>query len=450
MKLRRKFGLLLFVLTLPAVVAANDVYNFFKAYLRGTATEFPATKKKLTSKEVQQSTVDVWKSWRKALRRVEPDTLMRMTRDSLTFVGKWRLPPDLENDATMNFTLFSKGARPATGYPFFIYLHGSGPKAQEYATGLKLTHEFNDAPSVYFVPQIPNEGGYYRWWQKAKIWAWKKLLRKMMANGDINPDKIYFTGISEGAYGTQRLTSFFADYLAGGGAMAGGEPLKNAPAENCANTAFSLLTGDHDSGFYRNTLTKYAAEAFDNLAAGKSPADSLYVHNITLIPGRGHSIDYTTTTPWLRTHTRNPYPKYVAWEDFELDGCSRRGFYNLKVVESPNKTPDARLFYEERIVGDTIFLNISNVVYTTVDKDNVWGIELKFKRDYTPATGGKITIYLNRALADLDHKLTVMVNGQQAFRGHVAENLTTMVNSCAAFGDPRRIYTAQIDVSPAN
>lgn len=448
MKARRTFALLLFALTLPTAVAANDIYDFFKAYLRGTAKEFPASKKKLTSKEVQQNTVDVWKSWRKALRRVEPDTLMCMTRDSLTFAGKWRLPPDLENDATMNFTLFSKGSRPATGYPFFIYLHGSGPRAQEYATGLKLTREFGDAPSVYFVPQIPNEGGYYRWWQKGKIWAWKKLLRKMLANGDINPDKIYFTGISEGAYGTQRLTSYFADYLAGGGAMAGGEPLKNAPAENCANTAFSLLTGEYDSGFYRNTLTKYAAEAFGNLAASRDPADSLYQHNIALVPGRGHSIDYTTTTPWLAAHTRNPYPKYVAWEDFELDGCSRTGFYNLKVVEQPAKAPGARLYYEERIAGDTIFLNISNVAYTTVDKDSLWGIELRFKRDYTPATGGKITIYLNRALADLSHRLTVVVNGKTAFSGHVADNLATMVNSCATFGDPRRIYTAQIDVIP--
>lgn len=52
--------------------------------------------------------------------------------------------------------------------------------------------------------------------------------------------------------------------------MAGGEPLKNAPAVNCANTAFSLITGSYDAGFYRNTLTGYTAEAFDELAQGKT------------------------------------------------------------------------------------------------------------------------------------------------------------------------------------
>ena len=52
--------------------------------------------------------------------------------------------------------------------PLFLYLHGSGPKEREWSTGLKICRNFDDAPSVYFIPQIPNEGDYYRWWQKAK------------------------------------------------------------------------------------------------------------------------------------------------------------------------------------------------------------------------------------------------------------------------------------------
>lgn len=429
---------------LPAAASADDVYDFFKAYLQGKATEYPASKKKLTTREVQATSVSVWKSWRRALRKVESDTLARMTRDSTTFQSKWRLPPELENDATMNFTWFSKGQRPATGYPMYIYLHGSGPKDQEYATGQKLARSFADAPSVYFLPQIPNEGGYYRWWQRAKLWAWQKVLRLALAAGDVDPDKIYFTGISEGAYGTQRLTAYFADYLAGGGAMAGGEPLKNAPAVNCANTAFLLYTGDHDTGFYRNTLTKYTGEAFDSLR--HSQGDTLYTHDIRLIPGRGHGIDYSQTTPWLAQYKRNPYPRYVAWEDFAMDGCRRKGFYNLLIGKRPAEGDDARTFYEERIAGDTIFLKVENVEYSTIDKDKVWGIELRFSRKYTPATGGRLTIFLNRELVNLGHKLTVVVNDSARFSGKVVENEASMVNSCAAFGDPRRLYTAQIDV----
>ena len=82
-----------FALVLSA--SADDVYDFFKSYLNGRAKTYQGSKKKMSLKEVQQNSVAVWKSWRRALRKVEPDTLGRMNKDSLTYVGKWRLPPDL-------------------------------------------------------------------------------------------------------------------------------------------------------------------------------------------------------------------------------------------------------------------------------------------------------------------------------------------------------------------
>lgn len=225
--------------------------------------------------------------------------------------------------------------------------------------------------------------------------------------------------------------------------MAGGEPLKNAPAVNCANTAFSLITGSYDAGFYRNTLTGYTAEAFDELAQGK---DSMYMHRIELIPGKGHSIDYSTTTPWLSQFTRDPYPKYVSWENFPVDGCYRKGFHNLYVNEPSHVTKDGRTYYEEKIVGDTIILNVDTVAYETIQKDSIWGIDMKFKRNLAPAQHGNVTIFLNRSLVNLSRPVTVILNGNVVHHGKVPESLASMVNSCAYYGDPRRIYTAQVDV----
>lgn len=128
----------------------------------------------------------------------------------------------------------------AQPFPMYLYLHGSGPKEEEWKYGLMWAQYFNDAPSVYFIPQIPNEGEYYRWWQKAKLYAWEKLLRQSLASGHVDANRLYVFGISEGGYGSQRLASYYADYWAGVGPMAGGEPLKNAPVENCANLAFSF------------------------------------------------------------------------------------------------------------------------------------------------------------------------------------------------------------------
>ena len=128
-----------------------------------------------------------------------------------------QLPDSLEPHATMPYYFGTKGNRPENGYPFFLYLHGSGPKQQEWITGLALAQQFADAPSAYFIPQIPNENEWYRWWQRSKQYAWQNLIRQLMLRPEINPNRLYVFGISEGGYGSQRLASFYADYWAAAG-----------------------------------------------------------------------------------------------------------------------------------------------------------------------------------------------------------------------------------------
>ncbi|WP_294626923.1 hypothetical protein [uncultured Bacteroides sp.] len=418
--------------------------NYFTTCLT-SAGEAPAFAqgKRLSLSKTDEYRQRVWEAWKTANSRLDEEKLSPLQPLSDKTNAQWNLPSELEPKAVMPYYWGSKGtAKPDEGYPLFLYTHGSGPKAAEWATGLQICQMFDDAPSAYFIPQIPNEGEYYRWWQKSKQFAWEKLLRQALASGDINPDRVYIFGISEGGYGSQRLASFYADYLAGAGPMAGGEPLKNAPAENCANIAFSLLTGAVDRGFYRNMLTGYVKAEFERL---QKEHPGLFTHRIELIPNRGHSIDYRPTTPWLKQYTRNPYPKYVLWEDFEMDGLHRKGFYNLVVKERPSA--DARTRYEMTIEGNHIALNVDDVTYETIQKDPHWGIELKFKKSYTPAAKGKVLLYLNSELVDLKQKVTVTVNGKQVFEGKVKPDLKHLVNSCATFFDPQRIYPAAVEVA---
>ena len=172
-----------------------------------------------------------------------------------------------------------------------------------------------------------------------------------------------------------------------------------------------------------------------------------YIHRIELIPGRGHAIDYTLTTPWLKQYTRNPYPKNVNWENFEMDGRYRKGFYNLAVKERSNDDYSSRTYYELAIKENEISLKVDLVTYKTVETDPNWGIELKFEKDYRPATKGKVVIYLCPELVDLNKKITLIVNGKKAFQGKVKLGLEHMVNSCATFYDPARIYPAAIEVN---
>ena len=354
----------------------------------------------------------------------------------------WTLPDSLEPNAHMNFYLGVKGDKPKNGYPVFLYLHGSGPRDREWATGLVLAKRFNDGPSMYIVPQIPQEGEWYRWWQRSKQWAWERILRILMSMPEVDKNRIYVFGISEGGYGSQRLASFYADYLAGAGPMAGGEPLKNAPVENLSNIAFSFLTGDRDLMFYRHLLTKTTGEKLDSM---QRIYPDEYKHRVELIPGMGHSIDYSPTTPWLALHKRNAQPRHFIWENLEMDGLKRNAFYNLQVLEESDAF---RTQYEFNANNDnTIDIKVDAIKYNTTWKDPRWGIDMLFGKDLTLAQHGRLRIYLSDSLADLSKKVTIRINGKEVFHGKVKSSKKTQKQASELWSDPMRNFRHAVEVN---
>lgn len=397
----------------------------------------------LAQRKIAAARTEMWKTWQHTLREASPLPLPPLRTLGEASRGSWQLPDSLEPSATMAFFYGTKGLRPAAGYPFFLYLHGSGPRETEWTTGLRLCSSFADAPSVYFIPRIPREGEFYRWWQRSKLYAWRHLLWQVLASDSVNPLRLYVLGISEGGYGSQRLASFYADYWAAAGPMAGGEPLMNAPAENLAGVPFSLLTGALDGGFCRSRLTEEVRLRLDSLQAAHP---GYYEHRVELIPGHGHGIDYAPTTPWLRRFERNVRPSYLVWEDFEMDGRRREGFGCLRPLRRPACAAEERTCYELTVKDNRIDLTISTVRYETLETSSRWGIPLRLHRLLSPAAGGSLRIYLDERQVDLRCPLVVRVNGRELFRGRVRPDARHLAESCALFGDPLRLYAAAVDV----
>lgn len=429
----------------PAKVRAlmPAMTRWFTSILNGDQAAAFSPDVKLKEGQLTGARQTVWQAWARANESFDEERLPELRPLSNEDSAQWHIPANLEPDAAMSFFYGTKGIS-SEPRPLYVYTHGSGPREREWATGFRICKEFADSPSVYFIPRIPREGEYYRWWQRGKQFAWERLLRQSLLNGAIDPERIYMFGISEGGYGSQRLASFYADYLAAAGPMAGGEPLVNAPAENCRNIAFSLRTGDRDFGFYRDRLTRTTAAAFDSLQR-LSPDD--YIHWIDIIPGRGHSIDYRPTTPWLSNFTRRSNPLAVTWENFEMDGIKRTGFYNLAVSEPDSLT--CRTRYDMEITGNDIILTVNRVHYTTTETDPHWGIALKSARSYEPATSGTVTVYLGPQLVDLSKKVTLTVNGRKVYDARPALTLDNLMASCAEYFDPLRLYPAAITVDLA-
>ena len=356
----------------------------------------------------------------------------------------WHLPDSLEPNADMAFTLLAAGERPDAGRPLYIYIHGSGPRDQEYAVGKQLTQRWTEDGEAWFVPRIPNEGQYYRWWQQSEQYAWENLLRRALASDEYDPERIYILGISEGGYGSQRLASFYADYFAAAGPMAGGEPLVNAPTDNLRNTPFSLLTGSKDMGFYRNLLTWRTGMALDSLSR-LNPGD--YKHQVALQPDRGHAIDYSPTAPWLRANRRRVSPQHVTWEDYEMDGRRRAAFANIEPITRP--ADDTRIRYDLRIdsLSNSITLNVDTVVYRSTELDPNWGIVLNSERTFRPVESGKVKIYLDNSMLNTGRKINMTVNGKPLKAVKAKRSDANIRRAIELWGDPCRLYEYAVELS---
>ena len=420
----------------------KKVKTYFIQSLQGNKEDF-SSKKSVDIKDIASLRNDVWNCWRDAVNSIQEEILPKpFAHGEPRDTALWKLPEALEPNAIMPFHFVKKGECPSEGYPLFLYMHGSGDKTREWETGYRICNSFNDAPSLYFIPQIPNAyGELYRWAIQSKQWAWEKLLRLAFLEENIDANRIYFFGISEGGYGSQRLASFYADYLAGAGPMAGGEPLKNAPMENLANIAFSLRTGEKDYGFARNYMTYTAAMTIDSL---RKIHPEHYNFFIELVPGMGHGIDYDKTTPWLSKFKRNAHPTYFYWEDYDMYGRHRTGFYNIRVNETSRNNDDERTCYEVSIADNTVEVTVKNVTYTTTQ--TIYNIPMLFSKEYSMATKGNITIFLNEELFDLTKPIKVVVNGKESFYGKVRPDVKAMVESCAEYFDPERVFPAMINV----
>ena len=98
------------------------------------------------------------------------------------------------------------------------------------------------------------------------------------------------------------------------------------------------------------------------------------------------------------------------------------------------------------IEDNTINLTIQRVEYEITQREPRWNIPIKHNKHYTPVTKGTFTLYIADEWIDFSKKVTLIINGKTAYHGKVKPNLKHLVNSCATFFDPERLYAAAIEV----
>lgn len=446
--LRLISGVLFISLLLPLYARRNPQPYFAKALERAIVPDASLYGKRLRAGDVEKTRAELWQQWCQSVSRHTDQSLIPLAPLKEKRVGVLRLPDSLDTAGLMQYYWGSKGDIQTTDssrITTFLCLHGSGDNDPEWEANYNWACIYDDAPSRHFIPRSPLGGTGCRWFYRSKQWAWRWLwLQLTTQTPGIDPNRIAVYGISEGGYGSQRLASFYADYLCAAGPMAGGELLHDAPCENLWHTPLSLLTGEKDHWYNRARMVKLLGTQLDSLQYLHPDG---YVHRVELVPGMGHGINYRPTTPWLRQFRRVLHPRVLAWEDYAMHGQRRLGFYNIGVKERPKDTD--RLRWDMEICDNTVWISIRRLDLEPQWQDSTYGVPmtLSWKKTYHTATGGRFTLFLGPQHLDLSRPVKVIVNGHRVYYGRLRPNRRWMLESLATYLDPMRIYAYGLDLS---
>jgi hypothetical protein len=338
----------------------------------------------------------------------------------------------------MPFYLLAKGTPGTNGWPFFISMHGGGMDASasgphgsqmndsEWAAQVRLFKSLYPS-GLFFIPRMADDHDG-RWSLHYCQTIYDQVIRRAILFHNVNPNRVYVMGISEGGYAGYRLGAHMADRWAGSCAMAAAEPMKTSPPENFRNLPFRCDIGEQDSLFNRITLARNYFARLDELREADG-ATNAYIHFLDEQKGRGHGINYQSGPQWIAQFVRNPWPERVVWTVQPQDGLTRHQMYWLALDQIPATAPlilDAQV--RKNVITMTAQLNGS-------DNQRV------------AARGVKLRVYLNDTLADLNQPVKIVVNGKTQFEGRVTRQLSTIARSLNERGDPYFMFPVEIPVS---
>ena len=326
----------------------------------------------------------------------------------------------INGDKKMPYVYLRKGKKPKNGWPLFISLHGGGIDTRvqgphdsqvndrEWAVQKYFFKNGVYSPDgIYFIPRMTDDR-VGRWVSLYNIEIFREVIKDAILSKNVDPNRVYIMGISQGGYGTATMGPLFADYFAAAGSMAGGMEIQ---VENLLNLPFRSDIGEFDRGYDRIKLARESHKRLDIL--NKKEKGLYYINELTVQKGRGHSIDYSLTPKWLIKYTRNPYPKKIIWKVSKND-FFKKNFYWIGVVPKKKKR-----------IGFKIEANVQdNNIYITARQNCI-----KYRRVWSDLHVYDVVVNLSDDIVDLDKKVSIFVNGSKKIGKKFTRKKSTLLET---------------------
>jgi dienelactone hydrolase len=290
-------------------------------------------------------------------------------------------------------------------FPLVVVLGGGPGRAIPTAQTARSTLEPRGELAVF-----PQANGM--WWEEEPGAAVAALLAEVLAELNVDTDRVTITGFSNGGTGSLLYASRMPHRFAAVASLMGGglpffEPDGAIDAASIARIPFLFVHGDRDE------LIPFSAS--ERTARAMRKANPEAVAEMHVLPGRPHDVVYGReeglTFPFLERYVRDPFPKRVSLRARSLE--YPRAFW-AEVVEKGGGVAEI----DGAIDGETIALRTRSVK--------------------------RLRLLLRPDLLDLKRPVRVTIDGREAFTGKVAEDPSVLLRSWRETGDPQLAHSAEV------
>jgi dienelactone hydrolase len=290
-------------------------------------------------------------------------------------------------------------------FPLVVVLGGGPGRAIPTAQTARSSLEGREVLAVF-----PQANGM--WWEDEPAASVEALFAELLAELNVDTDRVTITGFSNGGTGATLYASRTPHrFAAVASLMGGGIPFFDASepidAAAIAGIPFLFVHGDRDL-----VIPSWASE---RTARAMRKANPRAVAEVHILPGRPHDVvfgrDEGLTFKFLEKRTREAFPRQVALRTRTLE--HPRAFW-AEVLEKGGGVAQV----DGTIEGGEVVLRTRNVK--------------------------RLRLLLRRDLVDLSAPVRVTVDGKEAFAGPVAESPELLLRSWRTTGDPQLAHSAEI------
>ncbi|MCB9831471.1 MAG: prolyl oligopeptidase family serine peptidase [Planctomycetes bacterium] len=306
----------------------------------------------------------------------------------------------------------------------FVALHGGGIGVGDAGN---LTGSMGNPDWWWIFPEVleKTEKG---WTTSGTEEFVLELIEAAKRSGKVDPNRIYVTGHSMGGYGSWTFGAHHADLFAGVAAYAGApspiwidekagtiEAIELGILPNYYNLRLHVYQSLDDLN-----VPCYANEfATKQLALLKGEYPEGFDYRYDRVDGRGHAAPaegYLPSQKWVAERPRDPRPKSFLWQ--------------------PSLKWKKQFFW--------LYWNDPQP-YSIIRGKALEGNVIAIDQIESRVEIADFSVLLGAPLVDLDHEVTIKIDGEVKFKGMVAARLSTLLLT-AVRNDPYLLFDSRVDL----